>query len=123
MEFALLLVIIIAALISMQIYLRRGIQGRLRDNIESLGGQYDPAATSSEYNFIEKSSSTSTTKVEPKVMGIQHCKDPANPYDCTETIDTATVTTIETQTHYDNSTRTGWEHVGDIAANAIGNAV
>ena len=112
LEFAILVITIVAALIAMQVYLKRGLQGRLRDNIEAMGGQYDPAATNSEYNVLEVSNTTTTTKVEPTQVSIQHCSGPGSPY-CTQTIDTVTTTTMATQTHYDNSTRNGWEVVGN----------
>lgn len=41
-EYALVLVCIIAALYVMQHYIKRAAQGRLREAADSIGGQYDP---------------------------------------------------------------------------------
>ena len=45
LEYTVLLVIIIAALISMQVYMKRGVQGRWKDSVDQLGDQYDPGKT------------------------------------------------------------------------------
>ncbi len=45
LEFAVLFVVIVGALIAMRSYIQRSIQGRWRDTTESLGGLYDPQAT------------------------------------------------------------------------------
>jgi Flp pilus assembly pilin Flp len=47
LEFALLVVAVAAALIAMDIYLKRGIQGKLRQSADELGQQYAPGNTSS----------------------------------------------------------------------------
>ncbi|GIW78166.1 MAG: hypothetical protein KatS3mg104_3229 [Phycisphaerae bacterium] len=44
-EYAVVLVVFLAALLSMQIYIKRGIQGRWRDVVDGIGEQYDPAFT------------------------------------------------------------------------------
>ncbi|MBF0386476.1 MAG: hypothetical protein HQL20_01310 [Candidatus Omnitrophica bacterium] len=47
LEYTILVVVIIAALISMNTYLKRGIQGRWKDSVDGLGDQYDPEKTNS----------------------------------------------------------------------------
>ncbi len=42
LEYTILLIIIIAAFITMQIYVKRGFQGRLKSSVDDLGEQYDP---------------------------------------------------------------------------------
>ena len=41
-EYAMLLIVVIGAFLTIQNYLKRGVQGRWRDAVDSLGDQYDP---------------------------------------------------------------------------------
>jgi uncharacterized protein (UPF0333 family) len=45
LEYIILIVIIIAALLTIQGYLKRGIQGRLRSSADDIGEQYESTAT------------------------------------------------------------------------------
>ena len=45
LEYAVLIVVIIAALIAIQVYLKRGIQGRMRESADQIGEQYSPGYT------------------------------------------------------------------------------
>lgn len=45
LEYAVLIVVIIAALIAMQVYLKRGIQGGLREKSDQIGEQFSPGYT------------------------------------------------------------------------------
>jgi Flp pilus assembly pilin Flp len=45
LEYAVLVVVIIAALIAMQTYLKRGIQGRVRESSDQIGEQFSPGYT------------------------------------------------------------------------------
>jgi len=45
LEYAVLIVVIIAALIAMQVYLKRGIQGRMRESTDQIGEQFSPGYT------------------------------------------------------------------------------
>ncbi|MFH1691007.1 MAG: hypothetical protein ABIC68_00335 [Candidatus Omnitrophota bacterium] len=47
LEYAVLIVVIIAALIAMQVYLKRGIQGRMRESSDQIGEQFSPGFTTS----------------------------------------------------------------------------
>ncbi len=42
LEYAVLIIIVIGALLSIQMYIKRGIQGRLRSAADDIGDQYDP---------------------------------------------------------------------------------
>ncbi len=57
LEYAILVIIIIAALISIQTYIKRGIQGRLRSAADDIGDQYSPGNT----NVVVRTVSKSTT--------------------------------------------------------------
>jgi len=47
LEYAILIVIIIGALLSIQIYIKRGVQGRLRSATDDIGDQFSPGNMSS----------------------------------------------------------------------------
>lgn len=40
LEYAVLIIIVIGALLSIQVYLKRGIQGRMRSSADDIGSQY-----------------------------------------------------------------------------------
>jgi uncharacterized protein (UPF0333 family) len=45
LEYALLIGVIVAALIAMQVYMKRGVQGKIRDATDQIGEQYSPGYT------------------------------------------------------------------------------
>ncbi|GIW78171.1 MAG: hypothetical protein KatS3mg104_3234 [Phycisphaerae bacterium] len=66
LEYAILIVIVIGALISIQMYIKRGIQGRLRSATDDIGDQYDPGNTEVNIKTV-----TESTTQETFVEGIQ----------------------------------------------------
>lgn len=59
LEYAILVVVIIAALLSLQTYVKQGIQGRLRQSSDDIGDQFS-VADSATYNRKVVSTSTTT---------------------------------------------------------------
>ena len=47
MEYAILIIIIIGALLSIQVYIKRGVQGRLKSAADDIGEQFSPGNTNS----------------------------------------------------------------------------
>lgn len=47
MEFAILIIIIIGALLTIQVYIKRGYQGRLKQAADDIGEQFSPGNTNS----------------------------------------------------------------------------
>ena len=45
LEYAILIIIIMAALLSIQVYIKRGIQGRLKSATDDIGDQFSPGNT------------------------------------------------------------------------------
>ncbi len=45
LEYAVLIIIIIAALLSIQVYIKRGVQGRLKSSTDEIGDQFSPGNT------------------------------------------------------------------------------
>lgn len=108
METGLLVMAIVVALIAMQVYIKRAIQGHLRSNVESIGEQYDPAATTS--NFSMRHESNITTITDMQTMKRSY-RVPTGGMSRPLTYANVLVTTTTTQIHYDNTTRTGHETV------------
>ena len=49
LEYAVLIIIIIGALLSIQVYIKRGIQGRLKGAADDIGDQFSPGNT----NYVQ----------------------------------------------------------------------
>lgn len=60
LEYAILIGVIVAGLIAMQVYLKRGWQGKLRDSADNMGEQFSPKHTSYNYTINSTSNSTET---------------------------------------------------------------
>lgn len=61
LEYAVATACVVAALVSMQIYVKRGISGHLKKTVDTLGPQYDPDHTHTDY-WINTTSDISTVK-------------------------------------------------------------
>jgi hypothetical protein len=60
LEYAVLIIIVIGALLSIQVYIKRGVQGRLKSAADDIGEQYSPGNTN--YTAVTKvQSNTSET--------------------------------------------------------------
>jgi hypothetical protein len=57
-EYAVLIVIIIGALLSIQVYIKRSIQGRLKSAADDIGDQFSPGNT----NITKTTTTTSRTR-------------------------------------------------------------
>lgn len=62
LEYVILIGFVVAALIAMGIYMKRGIQGKLRDSTDSVGEQYDAGYTTSNYTTVTNLVQTETQK-------------------------------------------------------------
>ena len=102
-ETAILFLVIVFAFVAMQVYLKRAMQGRLRGNIDQIGEQYDPQKTTSEYNMTHVSNTVTTTETQEGVA--------LNPFGLPS--QNRLVTTVVSNTIYDNTVRTGYEDVGN----------
>ena len=45
LEYALIIAVVVGALIAMQVYVKRGVQGRLKSATDDIGEQYSPGYT------------------------------------------------------------------------------
>jgi len=110
-EMGVLLIVITAALIAMQTYLKRGIQGRLRQGVDSIGEQYDPTATTSDtvINHVTNMTTNTTSRAQNMVVG-QIITGWGYPVDIIRSVE---VQTSFQQIHYDNTTKDGYEAVAN----------
>ena len=65
LEYAILVVIVIGALLSIQVYVKRGLQGRMKDSADNIGSQYSPDNT--EYS---KTVTTNSISGDTNVGGV-----------------------------------------------------
>lgn len=112
LEYALIIAVASAALIAMQIYLKRGFQGRLRLAADEMGGQYSPQNTTSEIiTALDMEQNTNQTLV------------PVKHADGSDVIDQNTLLPVygtEVNTTFkETSTKASgsYEHVGPFEAN------
>lgn len=96
LEMVIFIVCVVVALVVMQPYIKRAIQGKLRESADGIGAQYDPKKT--KVNFVTTSSSLTRTNV---TVGIN-----IGP------VTNTTWATTQVNTIYDNTFRQGEEIVG-----------
>jgi len=82
LEFSVFAIVVIGALLTMQIYIKRGVQGRWRESIDDIGEQYDPrhsdnltvdtqTATAVTNIFLEEQADGFTTMREDTVHSVE----------------------------------------------------
>lgn len=60
LEYVILIGFVVAALIAMGVYMKRGVQGKLRESTDQVGEQYDPLHTTTNYTTTSNMSQTET---------------------------------------------------------------
>jgi len=60
LEYAILIIIIIGALLSIQVYIKRGVQGRLKSATDDIGTQFSPGNTNVVMKMTTSSKSSDT---------------------------------------------------------------
>ena len=58
-EYALLVVVILAAFIATSSYVKRGLQGRWKDAVDGMGDQYDPRLSNTDITYTTSGSGAS----------------------------------------------------------------
>lgn len=66
LEYALLIAVVIAALIAMQQYMRKGMMGKLKESSDDIGKQFDP---DNGYTIAWQTTSTGTQSTTTEVRG------------------------------------------------------
>ncbi|MFA6217553.1 MAG: hypothetical protein WDL87_07915 [Candidatus Omnitrophota bacterium] len=52
LEYAVIIAVVVGALIAMQVYVKRGLQGRLRQASDDIGDQFSPGVTTTSYTTV-----------------------------------------------------------------------
>ena len=65
-EYAVIIAVIIAALLAMQVYMKRGVQGKLRDATDQVGEQFNPLNTSGTWTYHSQANRTETQETSGK---------------------------------------------------------
>jgi len=60
-EYAVLIGIVVAGLVAMQIYMKRGFQGKLKESADSMGQQFVPGQSTSNYTTISNTATRERT--------------------------------------------------------------
>ena len=60
-EYAILIVLVVAAVLAMQTYVKRALQARIQQETDQLGGQYEPYYLSSDFDNLRDTSEAETT--------------------------------------------------------------
>ncbi len=91
LEYVILIGFVVAALIAMGVYMKRGIQGKLRESTDQVGEQYSANQTESEYIITSKSDQYEKTLSKG-----------------------GTNTTITNDSNLNYQTKTGYEKIGNF---------
>ncbi len=68
MEYVVVITILVGALLAMQLYFKRGVQGRMKTSVDSIGEQYDPMTT--ETDIDQRLSGVTTTTIRVEEVGV-----------------------------------------------------
>ncbi len=69
LEYSILIIIILGVFLAMNMYVKRGIQGRWKSSVDTLGDQYDPRVTNSLINYSITSSANTSITTQPDNNG------------------------------------------------------
>lgn len=64
LEYAIIIAVVVAGLIAMQAYMKRGLQGKLRQASDEIGEQFSPGQTTGTVNVTSKYSTTETVTLK-----------------------------------------------------------
>jgi len=76
LEYALIIAVVVAGLLLMQHYVRRGYAGRLKGASDDMGEQFDPSAYTGNFNITQ--SSQTRQSVHSRVTRTEHLADQQN---------------------------------------------
>lgn len=63
LEYAVIIAVVVAALIAMQAYLKRGLQGKIKQSSDDIGEQFSPGQTTANTSITSNVSSTEKVTV------------------------------------------------------------
>ena len=60
LEYALIIAVTVSALMAVNIYMKKGLQGRLKESTDQVGKQFDPTTFTTAYQTTSSGNSTTT---------------------------------------------------------------
>lgn len=66
LEYGLIIAVVVAALLAINLYMKRGVQGKLKESTDQIGKQFEPGTASSSW---ETASTGTTTTTETRAAG------------------------------------------------------
>lgn len=91
LEYAILIIIIIGALLSIQVYIKRGVQGRLKQATDDIGDQFSVGNTN-----VKKTRFTNSKTSDTFLSGVQESKIIDRNEETRETL-SANIINVETE--------------------------
>lgn len=88
LEYAVLIGVLVAALIAMQSYIKRGYQGKLKESADSMGQQFSPGHTT--YDYTTTSTTDSTEKLSEDATTVTTIHNQATDKTGNERVDVGT---------------------------------
>ena len=87
-EYAVIVAVAIAALLGMQFYMKRGVQGKLRESTDQIAEQYAPGKTASTFTVTSSGTRNETLDTDGKSVSTVTA-DEAQTRTGSETVDTS----------------------------------
>jgi Flp pilus assembly pilin Flp len=70
LEYAVIIAVVVAALLAIQIYMKRGVQGKLRESTDSIGEQYSAGYTTSKYSTTQAGNQETKEEFGVEAQGV-----------------------------------------------------
>jgi uncharacterized protein (UPF0333 family) len=67
LEYAIIIAVVVAALLAMQIYMKRGVQGKMKQSTDDIGAQFEANATSNQVDFETTADTTNVQTIQNQV--------------------------------------------------------
>jgi len=107
LEYSVFVVCAIAALVAMQIYIKRGIEGKLKETSDNIGEQYAPKNTTTDITNTSTSGQTQSDEIVNVAV-------PGVPGGINDSYGMPIYSTKSTVTSSANTTRSGSENLGEF---------
>jgi uncharacterized protein (UPF0333 family) len=72
LEYAVVIAVVLAALLAIQVYVKRGVQGKLRSSADSIGDQYSAGKTTSTYTTAQTGKMKTQEQYGKEAKGISY---------------------------------------------------
>ncbi len=103
LEYALIIAVVVGALLAMQVYMKRGMQGKLRESTDEMGGQYSAGNVTAKYITTQTGEKKTIEKFGVDATGVSR----------TEVDTAAAVTTTATGANAEKITKTFQQELSD----------